>query len=311
MPSMVQPHLLVLLLMPLAGLCCAAPGAETPEPPPTPAPTQAAGSSGVGRVVAIGDLHGDLERSLAVLRLAGLVDEQARWSGGEAVLVQTGDLLDRGDQGRETLDLLLRLQVEARAAGGRVEVLLGNHEAMNMLGDWRYVTPGDIEGYGGLEARKSALSLGGEHGAWLWRLPVAVQVGDTVFVHGGITPAMAEQGLDRLNAWFLAALEGEASPAVLQEQGPTWYRGYLQGGVTEVCPSLQRALASLGATRMVVGHTTQRSGEVAVRCQGALLGIDTGISAHYGAQLAALELRGGEDAWALYATGPEDLPDPP
>jgi hypothetical protein len=61
---------------------------------------------------------------------------------------------------------------------------------------------------------------------------------------------------------------------------------------------------------MVVGHTTQRSGEVAVRCNGALLGIDTGISDHYGAHLAAIELRGGVDAWALYPDGPEDLPDP-
>ncbi|MCK6525166.1 metallophosphatase, partial [Myxococcota bacterium] len=60
---------------------------------------------------------------------------------------------------------------------------------------------------------------------------------------------------------------------------------------------------------MVVGHTTQRSGEVATRCGGALLGIDTGISSHYGGHLAAVELKKG-DAWAIYPTGPKDLQDP-
>lgn len=263
------------------------------------------------RVVAVADLHGDLERSLEVLRLAGLVDQAGHWCGGQAVLVQTGDLLDRGDQGSELIDLMQRLQVEAAQAGGRVEVLLGNHETMNLMGDWRYVTPGDIEGYGGQQARQLALSAQGDDGAWLRERPVAVRVNDTVFAHGGITPQMAERGLEGLSAWTQAALAGTESPDVLGRDGPTWYRGYLQGDVPEVCPALQQALATLGATRMVVGHTTQRSGRVAVRCQGALIGIDTGISAHYGAHLAALELRGGDDAWVLYASGPEDLPDPP
>ena len=259
--------------------------------------------------MAVGDLHGDLEHSLAVLRLAGLVDERGAWSAGATVLVQTGDLLDRGDDGVQTVDLLQRLQGEAEAAGGRVEVLLGNHEAMNLGGDWRYVTPGDVAGYGGLEARKAAMAPSGDDGAWLRQRPAAVRIGRTVFVHGGITPEMAAHGIAPLNARVAGALRGEASPEVLGEDGPLWYRGYLRDGLVQACPRLQEALASLGATRMVVGHTTQRSGEIAVRCGGALLGIDTGISEHYGAQLAALELR-GEDAWALYPDGPQDLQDP-
>jgi hypothetical protein len=262
------------------------------------------------RIVAVGDLHGDLSRSLEVLRLAGVVDEAGHWSGGAAVLVQTGDQLDRGDQGVETLDLLQRLEGEALAAGGRVVVLLGNHEAMNLGGDWRYVTEGDIAGYGGLEARQRALSPAGEDGAWLGGRPVAVKLGRTVFAHGGVTPTMAELGLEPLNAWARAALQGAADPAVLGQDGPLWYRGYLQDDITVACPALERALLALGAERMVVGHTTQRSGRIAERCGGALIGIDTGISAHYGAHIAALELRGGEDAWALYPDGPEDLRDP-
>jgi len=260
--------------------------------------------------VAIADLHGDLDQALVSLRLAGVVDEHGSWSGGSTVLVQTGDLLDRGDQGKEVLDLMQRLQREAGASGGRVEVLLGNHEAMNLLGDWRYVSPGDIQGFGGRDARQAALAPDGEHGAWLRGLPVAVRVGQTVFVHGGITPSWAQHGVEELDRAFHAALAGEGSPQVLGEDGPVWYRGYLQGELTQSCPALQQALASLGAERMVVGHTVQKSGQVAVRCGGALLGIDTGISDHYGAHTAVLELR-GDDAWALYADGPQDLPDPP
>ena len=310
---MVQPgaSFVLLLISLLAGSGCGEPTAQEAQPQPRPPPSveTPSGTQEAARIVAIGDLHGDLDATLAVLRLAGLVDEAGRWSGGHAVLVQTGDQLDRGDQGVETLDLLQRLQLEAAQAGGRVEVLLGNHEVMNLTGDWRYVTPGDIAGYGGQQARQAALASEGEDGAWLRQRPVSVKVGRTVFAHGGITPAMAEQGLDRLNAWALAAVRGLASPEVLGREGPLWYRGYLEGDPLEVCPVLERALASLGASRMVVGHTTQRSGRIAERCGGALLGIDTGISAHYGQHIAALEIR-GDDAWALYPSGMKDLVDP-
>jgi hypothetical protein len=304
-----QPHPPTYLLS-LALFSCSACGGSAAESAPVPAPDRPGAVQEGPRILAVGDLHGDLEHSLAVLRLAGAVDEQGHWSGGQAVLVQTGDLLDRGDDGVETLDLMQRLQREAAEAGGRVEVLLGNHETMNMLGDLRYVTAGDVAGYGGAEARALALGPGGEDGAWLRQRPAAVRIGRTVFVHGGITPAMAELGLEQLNARVQAAVAGQADPSVLGDEGPLWYRGYLQRGLTDSCPDLEQALRSLKADRMVVGHTTQRSGEVAVRCNGALLGIDTGISDHYGAHLAALELRGGVDAWALYPTGPEDLPDP-
>jgi len=99
------------------------------------------------RIVAVGDVHGSFGGLVAILNTAGLVDGSLAWSGGDAVLVQTGDLLDRGVQVREVLDLLMRLQSEAAAAGGRVEVLLGNHEAMNMLGVVRDVNPQLLAGF--------------------------------------------------------------------------------------------------------------------------------------------------------------------
>jgi hypothetical protein len=91
------------------------------------------------RVVAIGDIHGSYDGLLSVLQLAGLADEKGHWTGGGAHLVQTGDVLDRGTEAPKALDLLMRLEGEAKKAGGRVHALLGNHEVMNILGDLRYV----------------------------------------------------------------------------------------------------------------------------------------------------------------------------
>jgi hypothetical protein len=105
------------------------------------------------RVVAVGDVHGAYDNLVTVLRFAGILDARDRWAGGQAQLVQTGDLLDRGKDGRKVLDLLMRLEGEARKAGGRVHALLGNHEVMNMMGDLRYV---NAEEYEAFRARDSA-----------------------------------------------------------------------------------------------------------------------------------------------------------
>lgn len=95
----------------------------------------------VPRIVAIGDIHGALEPFVAILRSAGLVDARQQWSGGAATLVQTGDYTDRGRDVRAVMDLLMALEPQAAAAGGRVITLLGNHEVLNLLGEQRDVTP--------------------------------------------------------------------------------------------------------------------------------------------------------------------------
>jgi hypothetical protein len=97
--------------------------------------------SAPSRIVAAGDVHGAYDALRGILHDAGLVDDAGAWKGGDAVLVQTGDYFDRGAGVREVLDFLIALEQQARAAGGRVEVLLGNHEAMNLLGDLRDVNP--------------------------------------------------------------------------------------------------------------------------------------------------------------------------
>ena len=89
--------------------------------------------SGVEKIVAIADIHGDFKNFSAILKGVGLVDENLDWTGGKTHLVQTGDILDRGNQAREALDLLKKLENQARDSGGMVHVLIGNHEEANIV----------------------------------------------------------------------------------------------------------------------------------------------------------------------------------
>src|SRR5450432_72649 len=109
----------------------------------------------VSRVVVIGDLHGDYGKFHDQLTQAGLIGRHDAWSGGATHLVQLGDVPDRAPDTRRILDLLMRLEPQARRAGGYVHALIGNHEAMNMEGDLRYTTPGEFAAFtDGDSARK-------------------------------------------------------------------------------------------------------------------------------------------------------------
>ena len=99
------------------------------------------------RVVAVGDIHGAFDQFSAILRAAKIIDNRNRWSGGRAVLVQTGDILDRGPDSRKAIDLLRRLERDAQRAGGRVVSLLGNHELMRLLFDLRYLSTGEVAAF--------------------------------------------------------------------------------------------------------------------------------------------------------------------
>ena len=99
------------------------------------------------RIVAVGDIHGAYAPFVKILQTAGVIDARLRWIGGGTILVQTGDVVDRGSDSRRALDLLRRLEGEAERAGGRVLPLIGNHEVMGMLGDLRYVSAGDYEAF--------------------------------------------------------------------------------------------------------------------------------------------------------------------
>ncbi|HEU5209452.1 MAG TPA: metallophosphoesterase [Longimicrobiales bacterium] len=165
---------------------------------------------GADTIIVIGDTHGEYDTLTHVLGAAGLLDDQLRWSGGGAHLVVLGDVTDRGAGATRSLWLLYRLEREAADAGGRVHLVLGNHELMVMLGDLRYVAPQEMAiaqlhgiRYDRLfDPRYSLL------GRWLASRPALIRIDDVLFTHGGISPAYATQSLEAIDD-SLAAFAGE------------------------------------------------------------------------------------------------------
>jgi hypothetical protein len=240
-----------------------------------------------GRVVAIGDLHGDFDAARDALRAAGVLGADDHWSGGTTTLVQTGDVLDRGDGESKILALLEQLAQEAPKAGGKVVLLLGNHELMNAAHDFRYVTPAGARDFDG--DREHELAPGGVWAKRFAQRNVIAIIGDTVFSHAGVLPAWVD-AIDRINLdarCWLDGQTGEPPAALTSDESPVWTRAY--GGDAVDCAALADALGKLRAKRMVVGHTVQREG-INAQCDGALWRIDVGLSKVYGGPIQALEL---------------------
>ncbi|XP_058739201.1 shewanella-like protein phosphatase 2 [Vicia villosa] len=117
----------------VSGLFLLPPPSSPPPPPPTRLPSP-------HRLIAIGDLHGDLKKSKDALRIAGVIDASGRYTGGSSTVVQIGDIMDRGNDEIKILYLMEKLKREAARCGGRFVTMNGNHEILNVEGDFRYAT---------------------------------------------------------------------------------------------------------------------------------------------------------------------------
>ncbi|MCY3699467.1 MAG: metallophosphoesterase [Gemmatimonadetes bacterium] len=163
------------------------------EPPPAEVDLASQDS-----VFVFGDVHGEFDRVITLLGLAGLIDAERRWTGGDAVVAFLGDLFDRGNDVTRLLWFVYGLEREAMAAGGRVITLLGNHEAMVLTGDLRYVAPkeqtiGELHGmsYETLfDPERSVL------GRWIAAKPGLVRLEDLLLAHGGVSPAYVDISLE-------------------------------------------------------------------------------------------------------------------
>jgi hypothetical protein len=142
------------------------------------------------RIVAVGDLHGDFSAWRDILRSASLVNNNGRWTGGDTILIQTGDAVDRGPNSLEIIQDLMRLQKEAARAHGQLIALVGNHEAMNLTGDLRFVSAADYAGY---TDRRSALRRENVYDANKSKIEMAYREKD---------PQMSGEAIKK--AWFEA-----------------------------------------------------------------------------------------------------------
>ncbi|GFR41016.1 hypothetical protein Agub_g1448 [Astrephomene gubernaculifera] len=263
-----------------------------------------------GRIVAIGDLHGDLEKAVEALMLSNVIsvseEGTVSWVGGDTVVVQLGDVLDRGDVEIGIINMLRYLDVEARRHGGAVYMLNGNHESLNVLGDFRYVTPGAFAEsalYGGLseselrdfklvaQVRYSLYRPGGQLAREFARNPTVLVVNDTVFAHGGLLPTHTEYGIERINREVAAWMRGDLAPdggpckppvVAMGANSVMWNRSLSKDFASpneryHACRNLQQALARVGGRRLVVGHTPQVGG-ANCECDNRVWRIDVGMS---------------------------------
>ncbi|NUP05201.1 MAG: calcineurin [Polyangiaceae bacterium] len=262
------------------------------------------------RIVAFGDVHGDLDATKRALKLGRIIDDNGAWIAGDTFVVQVGDQLDRGDDDRAILDLFDSLEEKAKAAGGTFLALNGNHEIMNAQLDFRYATEGGNSAFNDITSDKRAVRSqpeqtrgraaafipGGPYAQKLAKRPIYAIVGDSVFVHGGITMKHVQYGLEKMDTETKEWLEGKrnAPPSVLvAEDGPVWTRAFSAQTGPDDCKELDGVLAALGKKRMVMGHTPQKP-DISFACDNKAIRIDVGMSRHYGGTVQVLEIVGDE-----------------
>ena len=301
------------------------------------------------RLVAVGDFHGDYGAFENVMSRAGLMNESGNWAGGNTLVIQVGDIADRGPDSRQIIEHLRRLQAQAAMTGGQVVALIGNHEGMVMTGDVRYVHPGEyaafvtsnseVEQEAFFEEMKDDVAvrvrqenadasdeeieewffsefapLGraehrmawrptGEIGSWVLRNQSVVIVGNTLFVHGGLSAKYTAYSVEEINKTTTEALNRQTrnrEASIHDPLGPQWYRGLLRepcatmesgvdGASLTVEEELDIVLGHFGVERIVIGHTPSIEG-IKANHNGRVIQIDTGMSAHYGGTNSFLEI---------------------
>jgi TPR repeat protein len=288
--------------------------------------------TGVERVIAIGDIHGDYEQFVQVLASAGLIDGKGNWTGGKTHLVQTGDILDRGPDSRAVMDLLIKLEKQAADAGGAVHCLIGNHEAMNIYGDRRYVSPAEFAAFSnqtaptggtasyaqsitapatpdanpaptpaqtpGLKEMQAAFGPEGKYGKWLRGQNAVIKIDRTLFLHAGLGHKYADWDIDNINEEVRRELTDFTrlhGGIVTDEQGPLWFRGLASGDEQQLAPLVDALLKQFDVDRIVVGHT-YAGGVVSPRFNGKVILVDTGIPRVYDntGKVACLEIDNGQ-----------------
>lgn len=270
------------------------------------------------RIIAVGDVHADLDALLRILRGVGVIGDDGHWIGGTTNVVLIGDLNDRGPDSAATMAYVMDLENDARLNGGAVHALLGNHELLAVQGDFRYVRGVEAiavehfwhEGVNGLHA----IFRGNSPWArWIRRRPTLLKSGTTVFVHAGLDEWILTWPPEVINAtvtsWVAhfqgVAPEPDESGFWLTSEtcgGPLWCDRYgvsvdVDVNSAAVNARLRYWLRALNCTRLVVGHKPTKQADFRVAAPHPIFGdrvalIDTGISRSYNGRLSALELLG-------------------
>jgi len=252
------------------------------------------------KIVAISDIEGNFKAFRELLQGCGVIDTNYNWTFGDGNLVLVGDFFDRGDQVTEVLWLIYSLEEKAKAAGGYVHYILGNHEIMNLSGDLRYVTPKyvlDAELLGenytyGLYGKNSEL------GRWLRTKNIIEKIGDILFSHAGISAEMNRMYVPSLNRINEIArpyytdrtyiYNDQRLAVIFGEAGPLWYRGYYSGSPLASVDQIDNTLAVFNVKHIVTGHSIVAD-TISVFHDGKVINLDVH---HSGGHSEALFIEG-------------------
>ncbi len=241
--------------------------------------------NGKFKIAAISDIHGQYDVFIQLLQRNGIIDENQKWNFGNGHVVVTGDIFDRGSHVTEVLWFLYDLEKQAEKRGGKLHVLLGNHDVMVLNGNLRSVHPKykDIANILG-KPLTSLFAKGSVLGDWLRTRPVLVKINNLLFTHGGFHPDLVSKGvsIDQINKEFKQQLVVSELPEARNDlgtflhrnNGPIYYRGYFQGELATT-KQIDQLLQHFGVTHIIVGHTTHR--QIETRYQGKVIVIDANM----------------------------------
>lgn len=246
------------------------------------------------KILAVSDIEGNFVPFLKLLLDNKVIDNYLRWIFNDGHLVIVGDCFDRGEEVMECLWLIYYLEEKARKAGGYVHFLLGNHEIMNLNGDWRYIHPK----YAHATNVPFTALYNGNNELWRWLCTknVMEKIGDVLFVHAGVAPELLKLKMsipeinncirpfyNRANQTFDDPL---LNTVFNSTNSPFWYRGYYvaENGVSE--DVINATLKYYGVKTIVTGHTVVS--QVTSYFNGKVINIDTD---HAAGQSEALLIR--------------------
>ncbi len=221
--------------------------------------------SNVNKQFIVSDIEGNFGAFRKLLQANNVIDANFNWTFGEGHLVLTGDFVDRGIQQTEVLWLIYSLEEKAKAAGGYVHFILGNHEIMNMSGDLRYLSPKYLEN--AILLNESFVSLYGESseiGRWLRTKNVVEKIGHILFCHAGISAAVNSLDLSTskinklVRPYFADSTYQYNNPetaTLYSDLGPFWYRGYYSGTAKASAMQVDSTLATYKVKHIATGHT--------------------------------------------------------
>lgn len=263
------------------------------------------------RVLVIGDLHGDYKKTIELFNKLNLINENNKWCAKprNTFIVQLGDQVDGGGRGLgetegelKLINFMEDINEQAMRVGGAVISLIGNHEIMNMIGDFRFASQKDIDEVGGIEIRRKIFKPGGDlFNKLSCTRNVVVKIGSWVFVHAGVLPKhvlthrAAENNVDAKivgDKWFESVnnlmrlfMQGKKSsydPEIqnlfLDKNGMIWDRDY--GSPAPTCDKWDITRKLLGVDNIVIGHTVQDN--INSKCDDKIWRIDVGISRSFG-----------------------------